>query len=100
MQSSRKETSPDGPLISFDYIWPHIYLATFLWPRKDFARAEAKMTLKLFIRSLHQAAEMALEDDASTYLAAAAEGEDWLKANQEAEAEEIHEKREELEGSL
>lgn len=29
--------------------------------RKDFARAEAKMALKLFIRSLHHAAEMALD---------------------------------------
>lgn len=29
--------------------------------RKDFERAEAKLKLKLFIRSLHHAAEMALE---------------------------------------
>lgn len=40
------------------------------------------------------------EDDATTYLAAASEGQDWLVANPEAEAEEIHEKREELEGNL
>eukprot|EP00434_Breviolum_minutum_P000040 symbB.v1.2.000034.t3/scaffold12.1/size699752/14 len=64
--------------------------------QKDFERAEAKLKLKLFIRSLHHAAEMALEDDATTYLAAASEGQDWLVANPEAEAEEIHEKREEL----
>ncbi|CAL1149251.1 unnamed protein product [Cladocopium goreaui] len=68
--------------------------------QKDFARAEAKMALKLFIRSLHHAAEMALEDDASTFLAAANEGADWLAANADAEAEEIHEKREELEGNV
>lgn len=40
------------------------------------------------------------EDDASTFLAAANEGADWLAANADAEAEEIHEKREELEGHL
>ena len=33
------------------------------------------------------------EDDASTFLAAANEGADWLAANADAEAEEIHEKR-------
>eukprot|EP00435_Cladocopium_sp_Y103_P030436 s3162_g7.t1 len=71
------------------------------------------MALKLFIRSLHHAAEMALdtgkgrmdrgigrEDDAATFLAAASEGADWLSANADAEAEEIHEKREELEGNV
>ena len=36
--------------------------------RKDFARAEAKMALKLFIRSLHHAAEMALDPESPGFL--------------------------------
>lgn len=68
--------------------------------QQDLARAEAKLALKLLIRSLHLAAEMALEEDASTFLAAASDAQDWLAANPDAAAEEIHEKREELEGNV
>ncbi|CAE7219858.1 hsp-3 [Symbiodinium natans] len=68
--------------------------------QREFARAEARMALKSLVRSLHSAAESAPEEDAGIFLEAAAEGQDWLAANPDAEAEEIHEKREELEANV
>eukprot|EP00439_Symbiodinium_sp_Y106_P019608 s4102_g2.t1 len=63
--------------------------------QREFDRAEARMALKALVRSLHSAAESASEEDAGIFLEAASEGQDWLAANPDAEAEEIHEKREE-----
>ncbi|CAE7510151.1 hsp-3 [Symbiodinium pilosum] len=68
--------------------------------QRDFAQAEARMALKALVRSLHSAAEFASEEDAGIFLEAAGEGKDWLTANPDAEAEEIHEKREELEANV
>ena len=56
--------------------------------------------MKIHCNSPPFALFLSQEDDASTFLAAASEGADWLAANADAEAEEIHEKREELEGRL
>lgn len=67
--------------------------------QREFDRAEARMALKALVRSLHSAAESASEEDAGIFLEAASEGQDWLAANPDAEAEEIHEKREELEAN-
>ncbi|CAE7424012.1 hsp-3 [Symbiodinium microadriaticum] len=68
--------------------------------QREFDRAEARMALKALIRSLHSAAESASEEDAGIFQEAASEGQDWLAANPDAEAEEIHEKREELEANV
>ncbi|CAJ1365433.1 unnamed protein product [Effrenium voratum] len=68
--------------------------------QRDFARAEALLALKLLARAAASAAETALEEDSAIFLAAAAEAKDWLAANPDAEAEEIHEKREELQAEM
>ncbi|CAJ1413240.1 unnamed protein product [Effrenium voratum] len=68
--------------------------------QRDFARAEALLALKLLARAAESAAETALEEDSAIFLAAAAEAKDWLAANPDAEAEEIHEKREELQAEM
>lgn len=60
---------------------------------KCFCRGDATVSVRRLVRP-------AQEEDASTFLAAASDAQDWLAANPDAAAEEIHEKREELEGNV
>lgn len=61
------------------------------------SRVAARMELKAFLGRLRAAAEASGEEDATKLQAAAAEGQDWLDSNPDAEADEVKEKREELE---
>jgi len=64
---------------------------------QDRLRVTARMDLRAFLARLRAAAEASGEEDAIKLQAAAAEGQDWLDSNPDAEADEVNEKREELE---